>query len=822
MISTTLQSGTTRQSQQRGWAMGYFLMLLVALSTLSGCVRNEDAVDSSTDPGVAQDPSSDPPVSDPPANPPPTDFAAFSTTLHPVLTDPNNSCVGCHEQSQDPMFADSDAQTSYDIVTVQALVDTLMPNMSRLYERAAFDRHNCGDDANCDTIAAAILAGIQGWVDAVSSEPPPDPVDPPDDEMPPPVDPDPPVDPPPMSDVMVFENTLYPLLRDPANFCANCHGVTQIPTFAVDDVLAAYNVIISQQKVDLVNPTNSRIYLRPAIDRHNCSGEIICDQIAAALLAGIQAWAIDQVVETPPVAAVVSATTSAADALDAAGQRADANLIALFDFEEGSGDTTTDTSGVGAPIVLQLEGTAWEPGGGLRNDSGKAQASLADSQKLFNRISVTGEFSVEAWIVADNNAQDGPARIVSYSQDSQERNFTMGQNAIYYVLRNRSSATGANGTPQLEALQQEVSTALQHVVMTFDETIGRAIYLDGVLLDSDNQAQTLDWNDQQIFVLGNEVTNDRLWQGLFRMVAIHERALTAIEVTQNFDAGLGDLQSLRFDLSAVFGDTAYIDMLFRNIDANSYLFAEPTFGGAVTGISVKNIRIAVNDAIPVAAQAFRRIDLATVQPGMQLSPLGSVIPVSQGSELDQFHLEFEILGNEMGFAETIAPSIPPAPLPDVEEPDIGIRSFSQLNDTMASVTGVSASNAAVSDLYNELLGQLPATTDVLSFAPSHQVAIQRLATGYCRELVENNGTCSAFFGSCDIDGAAKGAVSDTLFDRFMGTGIAVQPPQDAVRTEIVSLIDDLGCANGCVGNEAQTTLSAACAAVLSNSALTVN
>ncbi len=824
----------------------HLMLACVLLLVLSACARNEDSVDPqqtaqnpptnqtppandppANDPPANDPPANDPPAEDPPAEDPPTamsNFEAFSLHLHPVLTDGTNLCAGCHAEFQIPAFADGDAQSSYDIVVAEVLVDLTSPNASRLYERAAMDRHNCGDDPSCDTIAGKILTGVEGWAAAVAEPPvggtPPE--DPPEDEMPPPVDPDPPMDPPPMTDVMVFESTLYPLLRDAANFCVGCHGATQIPTFAVEDVMTAYNVLISQQKVDLDNPTNSRIYLRPAQDRHNCGGEPSCDQIAATLLTGIQAWADQRVEETPPAAAIKSAVTTVAEAQEAAGVRVQDAVIAHFAFEEGTGDTATDTSGVDTPIVLQLQGTTWEPGGGLRNVNGKAQANLADSQKLFNRITATGQYSVEAWITADNNDQDGPARIVSYSLDTGQRNFTMGQNALYYVLRNRSANTGVNGTPNLEALQKEVSTALQHVVMTFDPTNGRRIFVDGDLLESEGQADTLDWNDQQIFVLGNEVTDNRLWQGVFHMVAMHERALTPAEVAQNFDVGLGDLQSLRFDLSQVFGANAYIDMLFRNIDAASYLFAEPRFGGDVSGITITNIRIAVNDAIPVAAQSFRRVDVDSAVPGTLLSPLGAIIPVAVDPDQDQFHLEFEVLGNNQGLAETVAPALPPPPLPDVEEPDIGIRSFSQLNDTMANVTGIDPNSNAVRDLYDELLGQLPATTDVMSFNTSHQVAIQRLATGYCQALVDDNGTCTDFFGSCEIDAAGKGAVSDTLFDRFVGIDLAVQPAKDAVRTEIISLIDDLGCANGCVGDDAQTTLSAACAAVLSTSALTVN
>ena len=294
------------------------------------------------------------------------------------------------------------------------------------------------------------------------SSPPPGSVPPPGgDPMPPPVDPPPPDDPPP-TDMAIFAATLHPLLTDPNNFCAGCHGANQIPTFAVADVMAAYNVVVSQQRVNLNSPTQSRIYLRPAVDRHNCGGDAICDRIASRLPHGDPGLGQPGSCSLPPPdptqQQVVSATTTAAEAMDGGTARVDANVIAMFNFDEGAGNVTMDSSGAGAPIALQIEGMEWVDGGGLRNVSGKAQANAADSRKLFDMIEPTREYSIEAWVIADNNAQDGPARIVSYSQDTQVRNFTLGQNAIYYVLRNRSIETSVNGTPAIEALDPQVDT----------------------------------------------------------------------------------------------------------------------------------------------------------------------------------------------------------------------------------------------------------------------------------------------------------------------------------------------------------------------------
>lgn len=643
----------------------------------------------------------------------------------------------------------------------------------------------------------------------------------PTDDTPPPVDPNPPVDPPPTTDVAAFQQTLFPLLRDPANFCVACHGAAQIPTFAVDDVVTAYNVIVSQQKVNLEVPDSSRVYLRPAVDRHNCGANASCDRIADDFLAAIADWAQLRPEPDPSLTTLTSAKTSFALAAAGASARVTANEIALFEFDEGMGTTTVDTSGVGTPMTLQIDGMEWVEGG-LRNVSGKAQASLADSRKLFDRITATGQYSIEAWLIPQNTTQDGPARIVSYSTTPTVRNFMLGQNAIYYRFRNRSAATNANGDPFLESVTQDVTTNLQHVVMAFDPAVGRKTYVNGELSVEESLPGALAWTNDQLFVIGNEVTNDRVWQGVFQLVAIHDKALSAAEVQQNFAAGAGDYVTLQFDVSAILGNPARIDMLAMQLDDAGYVFAKPTFVGSETGIRVKNIRIAVNDSVPVAAQAFRRVDTTVSASGTELSRLGTVIPVALGREVDQFHLELEMLGGRVGRAEAVAPAAPPIPAPDVPEPVFGVRSFSKVNDTLASLTGVAGDSAIVSALYFELRDSLPGTDDLNAFGSSQQIAIQRLATAYCGQVVAVPATCTSFFGACTVGAAAKTQIADRIYDRLIGPNLANQPDRAGTTAELVDMFNDLSCTNGCTGVTAQTALQATCAAALSSAAVTIN
>jgi len=142
---------------------------------------------------------------------------------------------------------------------------------------------------------------------------------------------------------------------------------------------------------------------------------------------------------------------------------------------------------------------------------------------------------------------------------------------------------------------------------------------------------------------------------------------------------------------------------------------------------------------------------------------------------------------------------------------------------MSALTGIDAGNGAVATSYAELRDSLPPTTNIMAFGSAQQIAIHRLARTYCGEIALNAGNCDGFFGNnCEINGADKEAVGNTLFNAFVGANLADQPARADVNAEVVSVIDDLACANGCVGAEAETALQATCTAVLSSAAVTVN
>jgi len=648
---------------------------------------------------------------------------------------------------------------------------------------------------------------------------------------------------PPASDQQLFASTVHPIMV--SNNCVQCHsdptplGLTPIlPLMADETVETAYNAVVVNQKVSLSNPANSRLVTKTRVDNHNCGGPVACEQFATEMEAAINTWAAAVVAANPPpnnLPRVASAMASFADGLDGGAARIDANVIAMYDFSAGAGDVVLDRSGVGAAMDLLIEGDMqWVEGGGLRNVNGKAKAAMADSAKMFNMISEDqDEFTIEAWIIPDAEDQNvgGISVIAGYQSNNASignNNFIFGQVNTNFELRTRSVTTGNNGLPALTINGSTVRTDLMHVVFTVDGTSGRKVYVDGQFVGDMDGAPLgqLNWDANYGLALGNEYEDQsgNLWLGTYKMVAIHNRALTDVQVQQNFDAGLGNFVTLAFDVSNIVGAPAVVQMQASEMDDNAYLFATPTLVTDTPGIQVQNIRVAVNNSIPVATQAFRSVNMMVTQSGQELSPLGAVIPKDLGPNLDMFHLEFETLGAQVGSGDVYVPPSEPGIANYGVLPDLGVRSFSSVNNTMSVLTTIPITDNTVRNRYEELRDSLPATADILAFNSASQIAIQRLAVTYCDRVRRSNAACNVVFGtSCNniANAADKQNRVNALFDRFVGD-LDNQPDRAETTAAVNSLMDDLGCTNGCTNATKDIALQASCAAVLSSGVMTIN
>lgn len=598
-------------------------------------------------------------------------------------------------------------------------------------------------------------------------------------------------------------------------YCAGCHTSTapnpQSPYFASNDVNASY--LAAQQKMDLLNPANSRLVLRLRDQFHNCWTND-CAADAQEMEDAITAFAntINPTQIDPNLIVSKAMKLLPPEAIIASGgERHVTSQVALWEFKTGAGNQAIDTSGVEPQMNLSLSGDYnWVGGYGVAFTNGRAQASYQSSQKLLNNIRTRGEYSIEAWIIPSNVVQQNK-NIVSYSGSIDERNFTIAQNEYNYQFYNRATTGGVNeinGGPVLEtdAGDEDLQASQQHIVMNYDPVNGRSIYVNGVSTgdtDANDVGGLLtNWNNTHAFILANELGQSNGWQGTFRMVAIHNRILTDEQIQQNFKAGVGEKFFLLFSISHIPGVPAdsYIKMQVEQFDTYSYLFNNPVYvnlGNPVPAIdfAIAGMRVGINGKEAIVGQTFINLSINRVTSNSQeISRLGSVIQLQQGTQADDFFLSFETLGTQNNPFIIAAPAPPPAPTDLPAQSDIGIRTFSEVNATMSELTGVPTSNSNVLGKYVLLKQQLPSNEDLSAFGPANIIGISQLAFEYCDQLVENTTLRNSFFGVApySFNGfglnvaaafdtyAKKQAVVNALYDRMIGI------PSTAVGTALIN------------------------------------
>ena len=223
------------------------------------------------------------------------------------------------------------------------------------------------------------------------------------------------------------------------------------------------------------------------------------------------------------------------------GNRVVNGLIALYDFEEGSGATVNDVSGVGAPLNLTVEnmGAVSWMSGGLSINSSTIVKSGGAATKIIDAVMGTSEITIEGWVKPANLTQGGPSRIVTLSANASVRNFTLAQQTTYYDTRMRTTSTSSNGTPSLSTPSGTLTTQLTHVVYTRSHPSGDTkTYVNGAQVAAGSASSSCsNWDQSFKFALANELTMDRTWLGELHLVAVYDRALTASEATQNYNAG---------------------------------------------------------------------------------------------------------------------------------------------------------------------------------------------------------------------------------------------------------------------------------------------
>ncbi len=221
-------------------------------------------------------------------------------------------------------------------------------------------------------------------------------------------------------------------------------------------------------------------------------------------------------------------------------------LQVLYQFNEGFGRIVHDLSGEGAPLDLEIKdlaGINWL-GQGLSILTPTMIASTIPAEKIYNSCHLSNEITVEAWLKPANTVQDGPARIVSVSQNSHSRNITLGQGlwgslpSDLYDIRLRTTERSANGMPSFSSPPGTLTREKSHVVFTRSRTGASRFFRNGVqIAETIISGDFSTWNPRFPLLLANETTNDYPWLGDLYLVAFYDRALGTREVEQNYKAG---------------------------------------------------------------------------------------------------------------------------------------------------------------------------------------------------------------------------------------------------------------------------------------------
>jgi hypothetical protein len=802
-----------------------FVAALLAL--VAGCGGGADTVQNPVTGGNGPSSYNGPP-------PATADVQAFKINVWDNLK-AENRCGQCHVAGgQAPEFVRlDDVNLAY--AAANTIVNLGSPRDSRLVQKVA-GGHNCWLASN-DACADILTTWISNWAGAsvagggVELKPPPL-RDPGSSRLFP-------------ETPALFATTVHPVLEE---YCSRCHTSSaanaQSPYFASSDVAEAYAA--AKVKIDLDQPELSRLVVRLRSEFHNCWSD--CAANANEMEAAIRAFADAVPLTEVDPSLVLSKALSLYDGTVASGgNRYNSNVIGLWEFKTGTGSVAYDTSGVEPAVNLTLSGdVTWVGGWGINVRSGKAQGSTTSSRKLHDLIKGTGEYSIEAWVAPGNVAQED-ARIVSYSGGTAARNFMLGQTLYSYDFYNRSSSTDAAGDPKLTTsdADEDLQATLQHVVATYDPVNGRRIYVNGEYtgdLDPVAGGNLTDWDDTFAFVLGNEVSGDRQFQGIFRLVAVHNRALTEQQVQQNFEAGVGEKFYLLFSVSHLIDvPQAYILFEVSQFDSYGYLFDKPTFisldpNARPGSIPIEGMRIGIDGAEAAVGQAYRTLattisDSEYGPLGQPLSNIGTVIALQKGPESDEFFLTFDRLGSHTNVRTDPVP-LTPAPPPDVQRPaDVGLRVFDEINATMSGLTGVSSVDPNVRATYEQVKQALPTVESIDTFVSAHPVAIAQLAIQYCDALVENPTARAAYFPgfafgsspSAAFTPAGRAVVLDALTGRMIASNVGTEPAVAEVRGELDSLITKLSaCGASCPAGRTETIVKASCAALLGSAVTLVH
>ena len=154
----------------------------------------------------------------------------------------------------------------------------------------------------------------------------------------------------------------------------------------------------------------------------------------------------------------------------------------FYDFGIVNGALVKDRSKIGPPLDLRIENlqNVQRSSGSLKVIDNTIIRSIRPAEKISKAIKNSGEFTLEAWVRPEKLKQSGPARIVTVSGNSTNRNITLGQSDNQYDIRLRTSETNNNGLPSISSTEARLMLSPTHLIFTRQEKGNVNLYINGL------------------------------------------------------------------------------------------------------------------------------------------------------------------------------------------------------------------------------------------------------------------------------------------------------------------------------------------------------
>lgn len=129
---------------------------------------------------------------------------------------------------------------------------------------------------------------------------------------------------------------------------------------------------------------------------------------------------------------------------------------------------------------------------------------------------------------------------------------------------------------------------------------------------------------------------------------------------------------------------------------------------------------------------------------------------------------------------------------------IGVRNFQEINLTMSTLTGIDHHSKPIKDVYRLVSSMLPLDNSASGFHPPVQVAVFRLASAYCHQLINIGKGRTEMFPDIDFDADAaialapdkRGNVASAFVTAFWERSAAVQLPASESTAKISQYISE--------------------------------